>query len=60
MLVELFSISRLQRASSESVRAVLVRFVSVRNCITSGIVCSRNGSDYGRTRTYMAYMQAAG
>ena len=39
VLVELFPISRLQRASSQSVRAVSlsVRFAPVRNCITSGI-----------------------
>ena len=38
VLVELFAISRLQRASPQSVRAVSVHFVPVRNCITSGIV----------------------
>ena len=38
VLVELFPISRLQRASSQSVRAISVRFVPVRNCVTSGIM----------------------
>ena len=38
VLVELFPISRLQRASSQSVHAVSVRFVPVRNCVTSGIM----------------------
>ena len=38
VLVELFSISRLQRASSQSVRAVSVHFVPVWNCVTSGIM----------------------
>ena len=38
MLVELFPISRLQHASSQSVRAVSVRFAPVRNCIMSGIM----------------------
>ena len=37
LVVELFSIPRLQCVSSQSVHAVSVHFVSVRNCITSGI-----------------------
>ena len=44
LVLELFSISRLQRASPQSVRAVSVRFYAcpelryVRYCVTSGIV----------------------
>ena len=49
VLVELFLISRLQRVSSQSVRADLVCFEPVRNCITSG----KGGGGWGGGLSYL-------